>query len=892
MRFETEFFQTEEREGFVIESMMKHAWAAELKVLTFVDELCEENGISYFADWGTLLGAVRHQGFIPWDDDIDICMKREDFYRFAQVMGEGHEELVLHSIFHDENWGAHAAHVATKHLMLTERKRLKEWYGFPFQAGIDIFIIDEVPQEESLVREQREILQMIADARTNPSKRLFRDIEKACNISFSQEIPTEQELLILAEEVIGAYNQGGGSYYTQKDCFVSRENFFISAEAYADSIRMPFENITIPVPIGYDEILRLKYGDDYMTPINTGGGHDYPFYKFFMEPIYHNGSFATKKEADTYIANISGVFYDRFLQKEAFPKLSLQDQDMDELQRVRAAQMEVLYELERICKEERIRIFAVGDTLENTLQYQGYAPEEERMTLGVMREDYQRFLRAIQEKLDVWFDYQSIYSNEAYDRLSILVMTDTYLCEEKEALMRFHGCPYTVGIEVCPTDYVAEDKEKEETRNTLVKSLYAMAQSCLEQDADEEKLYQMAGQWKESMQLNINLEGDLAREFLKAADTYMGMFTAADGHQVKIFGSSLEGIDRSYEAELFEEVQQMPFEQMMMPVPKGFRRELSLEEEVRDGFLVSSMMKRVWAAQLCVLEEVRRVCEILHIPFFADWGTLLGAVRHHGFIPWDDDMDIGMLRQDYMRFLEEAPAILRLPFEIKSVYNDPTDDIIKARIINGRHMSFEKDFLEQFFGCPYVVGIDIFPIDNITEDQKQLEEQIQALQFVLKAAASVPEEPPYGDDVLALLAQIEHTFGFAIDYNNRPAHELKKLYDILCSRYMQEETEEVTSMIDLANGWDYHAKRAWFSEVIEMPFENTTIPVPAGYDGLLRIKYGEDYMTPRQVISHEYPFFKEQMLGLKQVMETEFETQLSEDEMYQMIEMKALGRAY
>lgn len=312
-------------------------------------------------------------------------------------------------------------------------------------------------------------------------------------------------------------------------------------------------------------------------------------------------------------------------------------------------------------------------------------------------------------------------------------------------------------------------------------------------------------------------------------------------------------------------------------------------EEERDGFVISSMMKRVWAAQICVLEEIRRVCEMLHIPFFADWGTLLGAVRHHGFIPWDDDMDICMLRKDYMRFLEAAPEILKPPFEIKSVYNDPTDDIIKARIINGRHMNFEQDFLEQFYGCPYVVGIDIFPIDNITEDQKQLEEQIRALRFVLRAAASVPEEPPYEENVLELLQQIENTFGFSIDYNNRPAHELKKLYDILCSWYMHEDTKEVTSMIDLANGWDYHAKRAWFSEIIEMPFENTTIPVPVGYDGLLCIKYGKDYMTPRQVSSHEYPFFKEQMLGLKEVMEEEFQTQLSEEQMYQLIEMKALG---
>lgn len=79
-------------------------------------------------------------------------------------------------------------------------------------------------------------------------------------------------------------------------------------------------------------------------------------------------------------------------------------------------------------------------------------------------------------------------------------------------------------------------------------------------------------------------------------------------------------------------------------------------QDIND-FEISPMMKNVWSAQLEVLKEVRRVCEQLHICFYADWGTLLGAVRHHGFIPWDDDMDIGMLRRDYMCFLKEAPAI-------------------------------------------------------------------------------------------------------------------------------------------------------------------------------------------------------------------------------------------
>ena len=311
------------------------------------------------------------------------------------------------------------------------------------------------------------------------------------------------------------------------------------------------------------------------------------------------------------------------------------------------------------------------------------------------------------------------------------------------------------------------------------------------------------------------------------------------------------------------------------------------KEQNRDGFIVSQDMKRVWAAQLEVLQEVKRVCNILNIHFFADWGTLLGAVRHKGFIPWDDDMDIAMLRKDYMRFLSEAPALLEKYYEIKSVYNDPTDDTIKARIINGRHINFEPDFLSKFHGCPYVVGIDIFPVDNITEDKDRLDKQISGLRFLLKMVQSIPEEAPYSDDVLELMRKVENTFGIPIDYNNRLRHELKKIYDIVCAIYQNEKTEEVCSMIDFAEGWDYHAKREWYEDICELPFENTTIPVPVGYDGLLRIKYGKDYMTPRNVgSSHNYPFYKSQIEELRLVMEHEFNRGFTTNEVVELIHEK------
>ena len=310
-------------------------------------------------------------------------------------------------------------------------------------------------------------------------------------------------------------------------------------------------------------------------------------------------------------------------------------------------------------------------------------------------------------------------------------------------------------------------------------------------------------------------------------------------------------------------------------------------EETREGFVIAEDMKRAWAAQLEVLEEVKRVCGILEIKFFADWGTLLGAVRHHGFIPWDDDMDIAMLRKDYMRFLSEAPVLLEKYYEIKSVYNDPEDDTIKARIINGRHICFETDFLARFHGCPYVVGIDIFPVDNITDDKRALDKQIESLRFLLRTAESVPEKGPYGAEVLELMKKIEKTFGIPVNYNNRLKHELKRIYDVVCSLYHDENSAEVCSMIDFAEGWDYHAKREWYEDICELSFENTTIPVPEGYDGLLQIKYGKDYMTPRNVgSSHDYPFYKSQIEELRLVMQKEFNTEFTTEEVIRLIHAK------
>lgn len=65
---------------------------SQMNILKFIDRVCKENDISYFVNYGTLLGAIRHKGFIPWDDDIDICLYREDYDRFLNVVKELKDE--------------------------------------------------------------------------------------------------------------------------------------------------------------------------------------------------------------------------------------------------------------------------------------------------------------------------------------------------------------------------------------------------------------------------------------------------------------------------------------------------------------------------------------------------------------------------------------------------------------------------------------------------------------------------------------------------------------------------------------------------------------------------------------------------------------------------------
>ena len=79
---ENRIYTGEEREGYYVQPMRKRIWAVQLDILKKVDTVCKCHGINYYGWYGTLLGAIRHKGFIPWDDDMDLAMLREDYEQF------------------------------------------------------------------------------------------------------------------------------------------------------------------------------------------------------------------------------------------------------------------------------------------------------------------------------------------------------------------------------------------------------------------------------------------------------------------------------------------------------------------------------------------------------------------------------------------------------------------------------------------------------------------------------------------------------------------------------------------------------------------------------------------------------------------------------------------
>ena len=260
------------------------------------------------------------------------------------------------------------------------------------------------------------------------------------------------------------------------------------------------------------------------------------------------------------------------------------------------------------------------------------------------------------------------------------------------------------------------------------------------------------------------------------------------------------------------------------------------QEEERCGYLITEKMKRVWAVQLAMVDEVERICRKYGLQYFADSGTLIGAVRDRGYIPWDDDIDLVMLREDYDRFVKVAPKELKEGLKLQTAYTEENYLRGHAQIRDSRTTGFNEEDAKAGYNCG--IFIDIFPLDGMPDGKladRWWAFQVKLCWMVLYTwyRYDYYEKKTLAGRLLYRLGRLFHI----------PMRQAFFRYEKLCARYKGKNTERVCDTVFISqlekNTW----KREWFDRAVYLPFENRKIPAPAGYDGRLKAEYG-DYMKP------------------------------------------------
>lgn len=300
-------------------------------------------------------------------------------------------------------------------------------------------------------------------------------------------------------------------------------------------------------------------------------------------------------------------------------------------------------------------------------------------------------------------------------------------------------------------------------------------------------------------------------------------------------------------------------------------KEISMDffrDEVRNGFFIPTAVKQAWAAQLQVLDVIETICRKHDITYFADWGTMLGTVRHGGYVPWDDDMDICMKRADYTRFKEAAKTELPKDFRIHDYEHQEVHWLFLSRVANSVHINFEPEHMKQFHNFPYIAGIDIFVLDYLYKDEQQETQRCEEVKHIIAVADSIIAgeiaQPVKEANLIQLEQKYHKTFNRKLD-NRHMGIELYRLAEEQMARVPKEESDRMAQIFPWGLLGNRGQDKKYYEKFVRLPFENTTMPVPADYHRILSGKY-HDYFKIHKVWSgHDYPYFEGQRKNLQAV---------------------------
>ena len=254
----------------------------QLQILDAVAAFCEENDISYWLDCGTMLGAIRHKGYIPWDDDIDIGMLRPDFERLSALFNqENTTRFHFASIDSDENFPYVSGKVMDTETLLYEPDRK----GTKLSVNVDIFVYDNAPDSDAAlekqynVRDRYRLLHLLRTAKNKPHGNIVRR-SMVYGARFFVKVFPKNFFVKKISKNSKKYNDtetkrvGNFTSFARITCDKSVFSSFTYAE---------FEGKQYRIPQGYDAWLRAFYGDYMQLPPEEKRVSHHTFEAYFLD---------------------------------------------------------------------------------------------------------------------------------------------------------------------------------------------------------------------------------------------------------------------------------------------------------------------------------------------------------------------------------------------------------------------------------------------------------------------------------------------------------------------------------------------------------------------------------------------------------------------------------
>lgn len=269
------FFEEEVRCDYKIDKKTKKLWAVELDLLNQFIKVCEENKLRYFVCAGTLLGAVRHKGFIPWDDDIDVMMPRKDYKKLCKIADRFESPYFFQTQYTDP--GSLRGHAQLRNSKTTAILNSEMNTGFKFNQGVflDIFPLDNLPddpdQRRAFIKKVTSMHRYVLMFRNvparkalekNPIKKIVKYIASPVLITLNRLFNIDHKLYIKYEKLMQKYNHtktqdvAFANFLSQGDRFVWNKSIL-----FAGTESCNFEMLKVKIPKRYDEVLQQSYGD-------------------------------------------------------------------------------------------------------------------------------------------------------------------------------------------------------------------------------------------------------------------------------------------------------------------------------------------------------------------------------------------------------------------------------------------------------------------------------------------------------------------------------------------------------------------------------------------------------------------------------------------------------